>query len=229
MKAFFLAFKWTKVYQYNHKFLKNKLVAQAIAKTPGILGNLLNREEEMTAPNVMNSFSGARGTLVAGLTALALAFTPAAFADHGVAHPSTYSQQNVAVATQQCAPSEAEFLFNRVDVRGQSEAGIVTAASASSKNGVSVVLYTTNKEVWRIAYLAAEERGRLGCPTTLVLAANGQDKIEIWAAGQFAGEIKNPSVTSGRLGPLIHEGMDHASSLGLGNTQVSLGFVPRQN
>jgi hypothetical protein len=71
MKGFFLAILWVKAYQYQHKFFKNKLIAQAIIKMSET-DKLLNRESDMTAPNVMGSFKDARGRLAMGLVTLAL-------------------------------------------------------------------------------------------------------------------------------------------------------------
>lgn len=106
MKTFFLAFSWEKAYQYSQRFLKNSLIAQAIAKTPGISGSLLNREEKMTTPNVMRSFDGARSMAVAGVAAVMFALTPAFAQNANAQQPVAYvPPPPAAVATSSAVPA----------------------------------------------------------------------------------------------------------------------------
>lgn len=116
--------------------------------------------------------------------------------------------------------------FGQHDMRGESETTITLRAAHSSVNGVSLIVRTPNQEVWPAAYNAAKSVAEQeGLPVSLVLSADGPDRLEFWAAGQYAGKIESPA-RARRLEELIKQGLRQSYALGFGNDKVSLATTP---
>lgn len=109
--------------------------------------------------------------------------------------------------------------FARHDIRGRSEAGIITAAASSSKHGVSLIVRTTDKDVWKTALDAAVAVARQGYPVSFVLAADGPDRLEVYAKSIEIGNITNPGVgvSDERLRQDIRSEMTRAYDLTFGS------------
>ena len=112
--------------------------------------------------------------------------------------------------------------FGQHDMRGESEVDITLRAAHSSVNGVSLIVRTPNQEVWPAAYTAARSVAEQeGLPVSLVLSADGPNRLDFWSAGQYAGTIENP-VANERLERIIRQGLRESYALGFGRDQVSL-------
>ena len=85
--------------------------------------------------------------------------------------------------------------FAQHDMRGASEADIVLRATHSSVNGVSLVVRTTNRHAWKTAYQTAKALAEEGYPVSLLLAADGPDRLEVYAGSIEIGRINHPSGT----------------------------------
>ena len=97
--------------------------------------------------------------------------------------------------------------FGQHDVRGESEAAIITAAAHSSVNGVALIVRTTDQDVWRSSYQTAHALAEEGYPVSYVLAADGPDRLDIYAKGVAMSQINNPGTgpdsTSALRGEMI--------------------------
>lgn len=111
--------------------------------------------------------------------------------------------------------------FGQHDVRGESEAGILTAAAHSSVNSVSLLVRTPNQQTWPVAYQTALRLAQEGYPVSLVLAADGPNRLEIYAKGigEPFGVINNPS-GSRRTADLIRSEMIRVHNLAFGPLQI---------
>lgn len=87
--------------------------------------------------------------------------------------------------------------FGQHDVRGESEAGIVTAAAHSSVNGVTLLVRTTNQQVWPVAFQTAQGLAHDGYNVSLVLSADGPDRFDIYAGSVEFSQISNPGSGDG--------------------------------
>ena len=82
--------------------------------------------------------------------------------------------------------------FGQHDVRDRDETGILLAAASASTNGVCLLVRTSDQNVWRTAYQTAHALAEEGYAVSYVLAADGPDRLDIYAGGVEIGRINNP-------------------------------------
>ena len=113
--------------------------------------------------------------------------------------------------------------FGQHDIRGESEAAIITAAAHSSVNGVALIVRTQNQDVWRSSYRTAHALAEEGYPVSYVLAADGPDRLDIYAKGVAMGQIHNPGngVSESQLQEDIRGEMIRSYNLAFAPPQVS--------
>ena len=108
--------------------------------------------------------------------------------------------------------------FGQYDMRGENETSIVLRAAHSSANAVALVVRTQDQDVWRSSYQTAHALAEEGYPVSYVLAADGPDRLDIYAKGVAMSQINNPGT-----------GPDSASALrGEMIRSYDLAFTPPQ-
>ncbi len=98
--------------------------------------------------------------------------------------------------------------FGEHNMMGQEETSILLRAKHSSTNGVTLLVRTTDRSVWPVAFNTALDVAREGYPVSLVLAADGQHRLDIYAQGQRTGFIPEP-VGNEQTATAIRDGMIH--------------------
>lgn len=106
----------------------------------------------------------------------------------GLAAVATLGASGSAEAQQ----TAEEASFTQHDIRGESPEFIQAASIRSSAQRVSLIVRTTDQDVWRSSYRTAHALAEEGYPVSYVLAADGPDRLDIYAKGVAMSQINNP-------------------------------------
>ena len=127
------------------------------------------------------------------------------------------------------APDRAEaqqqahrIIFNDHDIRGRDEVGIVSAATSSSVNSVALLVRTAHEQAWSPAITAAYELAQEGYPVSVLLAADGEDRLDFYAGGVEIRRMRNLSVENpDQLKRDVRDSMIHSYNIAFGPLLVS--------